>query len=58
MEETMRAFISDYVIVNKTAFMTVYNITLMFVTYFSLSIYSAHGLVTRDLHSEAKGSRF
>ena len=28
----MRAFISDYVIVNKTAFMIVYNITLMFIT--------------------------
>ena len=26
--ENMRAFISEYVIVNKTAFMTVYNITL------------------------------
>ena len=34
----MRAFISDYVTVNKTAFMTVYNITLMFITYCSLSI--------------------
>ena len=34
----MRAFISDYVIVNKTAFMIVYNITLMFITYCSLSI--------------------
>ena len=34
----MRSFISDYVIVNKTAFMTVYNITLTFITYCPLSI--------------------
>ena len=32
------AFNSDYVIVNKTAFMKVCNITLMFITYCSLSI--------------------
>ena len=34
----MQAFISDYVIVNKTVFMTVYNITLIFITCCSLSI--------------------
>ena len=34
----MRTLISDYVIVNKTAFMTVYNVTLTFITYCSLSI--------------------
>ena len=32
------AFISDYVIVNKTTSMTVYYITLMFIIYYSLSI--------------------
>ena len=36
--ENMRDFISDYVIVNKTAFRTVYNITHMFITYCELSI--------------------
>ena len=38
IKESMRAFISDYVIVNKTAFMTVYNIAPMFITYCSPSI--------------------
>ena len=36
--ENMRDFISDYVIVNKTAFRTVYNVTHMFITYCELSI--------------------
>ena len=56
--ENMRAFISDCVIVNKIAFMTVYNITLMFATYCSLSIYRAYSLVVSDLRSETKSSRF
>ena len=36
--ENMRAIISHYVIVNKTAFMTGYNITHIFITYCSPSI--------------------
>ena len=38
IKENMRAFLSDYDIVKKTAFKTVYDIILMFITYCSLSI--------------------